>query len=152
MKRIAIVACAAVAALVLSLPGAMAEDGPHFALEKTPDGFVRMDTRTGEMTFCREQSGEIACRGDNADQSLRDEVQTLRKRVDALQRRLDRLEAGGAGEAQGLPDEKEFEKGLSYMDRFFNHFMGIMKNWQQGEEGNGQPTPSPRKEQPAQPM
>jgi len=146
------VVCAALAALLSSFPAALAEDGPHFALEKTPDGFVRMDTRTGEMTYCREQSGEIACRDDNSAQSLRDEVQSLRKRVDALQRRVDQLEAGAGRPGEGLPDEKEFEKGLSYMDRFFNHFMGMMKNWQSEDEKAQPAPPAPRKDQPAQPM
>jgi hypothetical protein len=161
MRRMPALALAGLTAIALSLPATAAPaagDGPRFTFEKTPDGIVRMDTRTGEMSLCREQSGDIVCRGGgNDDQSLRGEVDALRHRVDALQKRLDDIETKLNGQALDVPDEHEFERGLHAMDRFFNHFMGMMKNWQTqfGEEPeNGPPAPDsgPQKQQPSQPL
>lgn len=143
MNRARILTLALVTTAVLGLPAAAAsaDDAPRFTLQKTDDGFVRMDTRTGEMSFCKEQSGNIVCRGDDGTAALRDEVDVLKRRIDALQRRLDRLEHGTAHEADRLPDEREFEKGLSYMDRFFRHFTDMMKRFE--EEYGGEPPHRP---------
>jgi hypothetical protein len=135
MTRTRIIALAGVTASLFGLPAASAaaDDAPHFTMQKTNDGFVRMNTRTGEMSFCQEQSGHITCRDGQGEDgaSLRHEVEKLKRRVDALERRLDRLEGQEPeGRADTLPDEREFEKSLDYMDRFFQHFMGVMKDFQ----------------------
>lgn len=59
------------AAIVLILVGAMAQTGPALTAEERPgrytmspadDGFVRLDTETGEMAFCKRSSdGTWAC-------------------------------------------------------------------------------------------
>lgn len=135
MTRNRIIVLACVMATVFGLPAASAaaDDAPHFTMQKTKDGFVRMNTRTGEMSFCQEQSGNITCRDGKGEEamSLRREVEVLKHRVDVLERRLDGLEGREPeGRAEPLPDEREFEKSLDYMDRFFHHFMGVMKDFQ----------------------
>jgi len=46
----------------ISTAGAQDTDAGRFRLEKAGDGFVRLDTRTGAMTLCREQDGALVCR------------------------------------------------------------------------------------------
>ena len=46
--------------LALLCAPALAEgDAERYRLEKTGDGYVRMDTATGAMSTCREQSGQL---------------------------------------------------------------------------------------------
>lgn len=137
MKRCSTLLLACTSLAVSGLPAAAADNAPRFTMEKTQDGFVRMDTHTGEMSFCQERGGQIVCRNAEGDDrtSLRAEIETLRHRVDALEKRLDHLEGMPGGQSEDLPSEQEFEKGLTYMDRFFRRFMGIMKDFQNEDEG-----------------
>jgi hypothetical protein len=48
--------------LIPLLAGASAAEPDRYRLEKTPNGYVRMDTRTGAMSICEEKWGELVCK------------------------------------------------------------------------------------------
>jgi len=127
MPRSAIIAAAVLALLPAA---AAAQDGERYRLERTENGFVRMDTQTGRMAFCAEQSGELAC-ADAGGTAAADAgtVAELAARVEALERRLAALEgAASLGERSDLPSEEEFEQTMSMMERFMRRFFGIVKD------------------------
>lgn len=118
----------AAATMLLALAataGASAQDD-RYAIERTEDGYVRLDTRTGQTSLCSEQSGQLVCRLAVDDrEALQDDLDALQERLAAVEERLSALEGVPAA---GLPTEDEFEQGLSYMEQFFRRFMGIVRD------------------------
>ncbi len=127
-------------ALMLLPGGASAAEPDRYRLEKTPDGYVRMDTRTGEMSLCQERWGELVCRmAADERTAMQDEVERLQGDVKALEERLDGVKALeqrvatlenslAAKIEKTLPTEEDFNRTMSYMERFFRGFMGIVRD------------------------
>jgi hypothetical protein len=133
-------AIVASAFLVSILPLAAAgQDTDRYTLEKSGDGYVRMDRKTGEMSICAERSGQLVCRLAADERSaLQDEIDRLQDRLSGLEKRIVELETASRPNAEkALPSEEDFEKSLGYMERFFRRFMDIVKDldksWRQGE-------------------
>ncbi len=129
--------------LLLSLlAGASAAEPDRYRLEKTPNGYVRMDTRTGEMSICQEKWGELVCRMaadertavHNEIERLQTELKALDDQlaaVKALEDRVAKLENSMTARIeQSLPTEEDFNRTMSYMERFFRSFMNIVKDFE----------------------
>ncbi|MDZ7824117.1 MAG: hypothetical protein U5K75_08835 [Ahrensia sp.] len=106
---------------------ASAQSG-RFVMEKTENGYVRMDTQSGTMSICETANGQIVCKMAADERSAFDaDIAALEDRIAALEAKID----GGAGivatDKNALPSEEEFERGLSYMEKFMRRFMGIAK-------------------------
>jgi hypothetical protein len=104
--------------LLLAPAPALAQEGDRYQLERTEDGYVRLDTRTGEMSSCREEAVE-----EGADR-LRADLEALERRVTALE------ESKGSG---GLPSDEELDRTLGFMEKFFRTFMGLAREWSEDE-------------------
>ena len=86
MRRISLILAAVFAASVAS-----AAEPDRYRLEKTAEGYVRMDTRTGEMSICEERWGELVCRmAADERTAFQDELERLQSDMDALEGRLPR--------------------------------------------------------------
>ncbi len=115
-------------ALAVSAAGAGAEEAEsRFTLEKTPDGYVRMDNRTGEMSIRSTRDGQLLCRlaADERD-AWQDEIGRLTRRLEEVERRLGEIDKAAA--TPSLPSEDEFERSLTLMERFMRRFMDIVKD------------------------
>lgn len=107
---------------------APAQDTQRYSMEKTQSGIVRLDRQTGEFVLCKEQAGKIDCaQGNLAGLSDNERIKILEKQVADLTARITKLEKTRT-ENSALPSEEEFEKGLSYMERFMRSFMGVAKS------------------------
>lgn len=125
-------------ALTTALPaltlGVQAQESERYRLEKTEQGYVRMDTQTGEMSICEERTGQLVCRVAADERSaFQDEVDRLNTSVRALEERVTTLEK--APVLPGLPTDEEFDKTIGYMERFFRGFMDIVKDFEKDEQG-----------------
>ena len=136
MRLYAIVA----SALLLSVLPAFRrrQEADRYTLEKTADGYVRMDRQTGEMSICEERAGQLVCRlAADERAAFQDEIDRCRTALDRLEKRVAELEAAGVHPETLLPTEEEFDKSLGYMEKFFRRFMDIVKefdkDWRQGE-------------------
>lgn len=138
--------------LFLSLSGgASAAEPDRYRLEKTPEGYVRMDTRTGEMSVCQEKWGELVCRmAADERTAVQDEIDRLQAEMKALEERLGsvraledrvaKLENSLAAKIeQSLPSEEDFNKTMGYMERFFRSFMAIVKDFENEEAKPAEP-------------
>ena len=121
----------------------LAEDVSRYSIEKTADGYVRMDKQTGVMSICKEADGQLVCRlaADERD-AYEGAITSLTKRVETVENRLAVLEAIPLKQPNALPSDEEFDKTLSMMERFFRHFMGVVKEFKDEE---GTPGASPNK-------
>lgn len=123
-------------ALAASASGGLAEDLTRYALEKTADGYVRMDKSSGEMSICNEQGDQLVCRMAADDRlAIDDQMASLEERLTALETKLGALEKSGLTGNQSLPTDEEFEKTMGYMEKFFRRFMGVVKELNDEENG-----------------
>lgn len=107
----------------------------RYQLERTQNGFIRLDRQTGSVSFCREEAGGPTCRLAADERAAFDqELDMLGQRVEALEKRLD-----GTSETSRLPSDAEVEETLSIMERFMRRFLSII-----GELGP-ETTPTPER-------
>ena len=144
MQLNSIVASAFLAS-ALSFP-AMAQDTDRYTMEKSDNGYVRMDRKTGQMSICEERSGQLVCKLAADERSaFQDEVDRLQDRLSGLEKRVAEIETASRLNPNALlPDEESFEKSLGYMERFFRRFMDIVKDFDQ-DWRQGEPDPVPQK-------
>lgn len=123
--------------------GASANEPERYRLERTPDGYVRMDTQSGEMSLCEESAGQLVCReaaeGGAVPPAVA-QIEDLQLRLKVLEKRVTELEGSLAARVEkSLPDEEDFNKTLGYMERFFRSFMGIVREYEGGAAKPGVP-------------
>lgn len=121
-------------ASAISLP-VFAQDSARFKLETTPDGYVRLDTFSGAMTYCTQRDGEFTCNIiDNAPSAAADEINKLNQQIEVLTKRVEVLEQQKKiSEKSALPSEEEFEQTMGMMERFLKRFFGIVKSFDEPE-------------------
>ncbi|WP_165215763.1 hypothetical protein [Affinirhizobium pseudoryzae] len=113
------------AALAQSQIEAPADDGHRFRLEKTETGYIRLDQKTGAVSFCRENQGNLTCRlAADERQAFEQDLDLLAKRVAALEQKL-----GAGAPPTTVPSDAEIEKSLSIMEQFMRRFMGIINEF-----------------------
>jgi hypothetical protein len=142
--RMNIAGLAALALAVTATGSAAQEPETRYSLQKTPDGYVRMDTRTGEMSLCTERAGQLVCRiAADERNAWQDELDRVTRRLDEVDKRLSALEASPPQDA--LPTEEQFEQSLSFMERFFRRFIDIVKDLEEETDVPKPDVPQPGK-------
>lgn len=110
---------------------ANADDG-RFTLEKVTGGYVRLNTVTGEVSFCEQKAGQFVCRISPSERAAyEDQIRALQDRLDQVEERIAILEGREPEPGQRLTTEEEFEQTLGFMEKFFRRFMGIVKDFEQ---------------------
>lgn len=128
------------AALVsLVAASAFSEETDRYKLEKSANGYVRMDTRTGAMSICEERSGQLVCKmAADERAAFQDEVDRLQGSVKTLDERVAKLENSLSARLESqLPSEEDFNKTMGYMERFLRGFMDIVKDMDKDNGGDG---------------
>jgi hypothetical protein len=127
-----------------SLMPASAQD--RYTLERSGDNFVRMDRQTGEMSVCTEKSGQLVCKLAADERSAFEaDVDRMGETIAALDKRIAALENSLAARLESkLPTDEEFERTLTYMERFLRGFIGIARDLEK-DTGEGSATLAPDK-------
>lgn len=144
MRLQSLVVPAALASLVAA--SAWSGEVDRYRLEKSANGYVRMDTQTGAMSICEERDGQLVCRMAADERgAFQDEIDRLQSSVKALDERVAKLENSLSARIEStLPTEEEFEKTMGYMERFMRGFMDIVKDMDK-DNGGGTLKPAPQK-------
>lgn len=135
MRFSAIIAPAFLLTMAASM--AQAQDAERYTLEKSGQGFVRMDRTTGEMSICEERSGQLVCKLAADERSaFQDEIDRLEGNVKALDERVAKLESGLSAKLdQALPTDEQIDRTVDTMQRFLRGFMGIVKELENEADG-----------------
>jgi hypothetical protein len=124
------------ALLLAGLAGGSAASGEEverYRLEKTENGYVRMDTATGEMSICEERTGQLVCKmAADERAAFQDEMDRLQAKLDGIEARVAKLEERAIPEAL-LPSDEQVDKSLDIMEKFIQRFMGMMKELDKDE-------------------
>ena len=116
------------ASIVLATANTALADNGRFVMEKSDQGYVRMDTQTGAMSICETKQDQVVCKMAADERAAFDEdIKALEDRIAALEQRLDDAPISMFREPNGLPSQEEFERGLGYMEQFMRRFMGLAK-------------------------
>ncbi|MEZ5810187.1 MAG: hypothetical protein R3D45_02140 [Rhizobiaceae bacterium] len=117
---------------------AAADDG-RYQLETSKDGFVRLDTETGEMSICAKQGSQLVCRAAAEERAaFQEEIDRLDRTIEALEKRIAMLESGSRP-GNELPSDEEFERTLGFMEKFMRRFMDIIENFDRTPGGGQAP-------------
>jgi len=123
--------------IALFLTGPALGQESRYTLEKTDDGFVRMDVETGAMSVCTMTNEQLICRMATDDrEAYNADIAALEDRIAALEDQM-----GGAVSQDALPNEEEFERTLGYMERFMRRFMGVVEDFSNDSETQNEPAP-----------
>jgi len=119
-----------VAALCLLPLAAVADDLPvgRYQISPALDGYVRLDTMTGAMLYCRTFDPTLRCEDIGADTAEKaateSEMDDLRNRIGTLERQVAILER----DQIRLPTEKELDRTLNAMEAWMRRFMDMTKD------------------------
>ena len=140
---------AAIAVCCLSTP-VLADDatpdtnGGRYTLNKVTDGFVRLDTQTGEVALCSQRTVGWACQVAPEDRAaFESEIARLRGENAALKQALLArglpLPSGATPERSGnhdnditirLPDNADIDRAVAYMGRLWGRFVDAVNRAQ----------------------
>ena len=124
-------------AAMLTVP-AQAQDDERFRLERTEDGYVRLDTVTGRTALCREQGAQLVCRMAVEDRAAYDDrLDELESRLAAAEDRLAALESRFP--ELRLPGSEDVDQAMDQVERFLRRFLGIARDLERemGDEETG---------------
>jgi len=132
MKRLAFV----LAASILATPAAaqtIKQDGRH-ALVVVDDGFIRLDTESGEVAYCTGEPDRLTCRlAPDERLAYIGEIERLEARIDDLEKRVAQMESvaepslDGGDDRFGLPSDEEIDKVMTTTDKIFRRFFGLVR-------------------------
>lgn len=129
---------------------AQAETGPgegedgRFICKQAEEGVVRLDTRTGQVAFCRSHGGGYACEvaPDERD-ALEAEIARLRTENGVLKKELlthgldlpggikpDRPAVQGGGRDLNLPSDADLDRVMSFLEKAWRRLVEMMTNLQ----------------------
>ena len=114
-----------VAALCMLPLTAIADDQPvgRYQIAPALDGYVRIDTMTGAMLYCRTFDPTLRCQDvgvDTAEKAATEaEMNDLRNRIGTLERKVTILER----DQIRLPDQKDLDRTLDTMEKWMRRFL-----------------------------
>lgn len=111
-------------------------DGGRFALERTDEGFVRLDRTNGTMSLCRIEEQALQCRSsDDERQAMQDEINRLAAEVDKL-----KVELGKQGSGSDLPGAKaaeaEINRFMTSLGRALQSVIDAVRDFARDNFGN----------------
>jgi len=142
--------CGAILAGICLIPPAAADqagpDSDHgrYMLSKVADGFLRLDTQTGEASLCAERTVGWACQAVPDDRAvLENEIARLRGENGALKKEILAhglpLPAGAAADAGGagggsvtlpLPSNGDVDHAMAFVGHLWHRFVDALSRAQ----------------------
>jgi hypothetical protein len=107
-----------------SVPPAAVEAG-RYSMTPAESGFLRLDKETGSVAFCSVKDGLSVCRA-GADERAALEAEISRLRLENLELKA-RASGAAPGKPSTLPNEEEFERALSFTERFMRRIMRLFR-------------------------
>jgi hypothetical protein len=100
----------------LFVSGTAVADEARYSMTETDDGFLRLDTQSGEVSHCSEKAGGFSC------ELAADERAAYEAEIAGLSDRLARLEAKTPAERAGVPTDEELDEAFGFFETMTKRF------------------------------
>jgi hypothetical protein len=129
-----VLACAwAPVALAQTPPTAPESENGRYSMRPVADGVLRLDTRTGQVSLCRQRGDSWICEATADDRAAYEkEIARLQAKVAGLEAELGRRP--GSGELK-LPSDAEVDRVMKFFESVFRRFIGMIEGLQRENEG-----------------
>jgi hypothetical protein len=108
----------------------------RFTMSPVEGGVMRLDTRTGKISVCRQKGAAWACEAAADDRAAYEqEIARLQDKVAKLE---GDLRAGGKSEPNSgmkLPSDAEVDKAMTFFENILRRFKSMMENLQREDTG-----------------
>lgn len=98
----------------------------RYSMSPVEGGFLRLDTRTGEVSMCRPAGDDVRCR------AAPDDVAALQSEIDRLAKENAELKARVAGVSPTPPPNsrtrEEMDRAFDYAERFMRRMMRVLRD------------------------
>lgn len=106
-------------------------DNGRFSMVPAGDGFLKLDTRTGQTSLCRVEGGVARCQiAADERQAYETEIARLTKEVQAQKdgkSATDKSAKPGEDESWGPYAQRNLDRALDYAEKFIRRMMQIMR-------------------------
>ena len=119
------------ASLAQTPPSKTAPDGENgrYTMSPVADGVLRLDTRTGQVSLCRQRNDSWACEASADDRAAYEkEIARLQDKMAALEKQPP------GGVALKLPSDAEVDKVMKFFETVFRRFIGMIEGLQRENE------------------
>src|SRR5262249_44433878 len=118
-------------AAVAQTPKAPDSENGRYSMSSVANGVLRLDSRTGQVSLCRPKGDSWIC------EAAADDRAAYEKEIARLQDKVAKLE-GELGRTPGvdlkLPSHPEVDRVMSFFEKIFRRFMGMIENLQREQE------------------
>ena len=102
----------------------------RFQMERTNNGFVRLDRQTGAMSFCTLEGQNLRCRASEDERAaLQEEIDRLAGQADGAKKQ--QAERGGTAESKNsvlrLPSDQELARLSNFFQDLMRKLMGVVR-------------------------
>jgi hypothetical protein len=115
------------------VPGA--SEPERYVMAPTEGGFLRLDTRSGSVSFCTVETGHSLCRASADEKSaLEAEISRLRRENAELKSGLSGTSTAQPKGSSNLPSEEELERALAMTERFLRRMLKVFREEAPGDK------------------
>jgi Skp family chaperone for outer membrane proteins len=127
-------ACASAPAALAQTPAPKAapdNENGRYSMSPVADGVLRLDTRTGQVSLCRQKSDSWVCEATADDRAAYEkEIARLQAKVASLEAELKRQPGGELK----LPSDAEVDRVMKFFETVFRRFIGMIEGLQRENE------------------
>lgn len=114
----------------------------RFAMQPTDGGMLRLDTRTGAMSFCQSRDGAWTCaRIEDDSVGLSKRLAEVERENQELLREIKELRADQSARPRRtetrdiIPDEKDVDRAFTFLDNVLKRFRGMVEDMRSERPG-----------------
>lgn len=120
------------AIMVLGAPAAADDLAQRYVMKDIEDGILRLDTFTGDVSYCRKKADAWVCETAADDRAvLGDEVARLETENEKLKKRVAELEKSSGADQRNslqLPDDEQLDEVMGFLERLMRRFHAFTRS------------------------
>ena len=120
------------AVVVFGAPASAEDLSQRYAMKDIEDGILRLDTFSGDVSYCRKKSDAWVCETAADDRAvLGDEVTRLEAENRKLKKRVAELEKSSGADQRNslqLPNDEELDEVMGFLERLMRRFHAFTRS------------------------